>query len=127
MKALVNFMNWLTDMDWGWWPLLSARPPKDRPIDSAVLLKITPCFGTAAGLVIAVIEHHLTSLVRVAGDLVFGWLGFFILYRFTFALAWNSRAKQLRQSAAEPGASPNGGPATRSGDSGAGGGPPSVG
>ena len=77
------------------------QAPKDRLIDSAVLMKITPCFGTAAGLVIAVVEHHLTSPVRLAADLVFGWLGFFILYRFTFALAWNSRAKLLRQSAAE--------------------------
>jgi hypothetical protein len=126
MKALINFMNWLTDMDWGWWPLLRARPPKDRPINSAVLLKITPFFGTVAGLAIAVIERHLASPVWVAADLLFGWLGFFIGYRLTFALAWNSRARLLQHNLAEPGGSPNGGPVTRSGNSGIIEGPPSV-
>jgi hypothetical protein len=126
MKALVDFMNWLTDMDWGWWPLLGARPSKDKPINSAVLLKITPYFGTATGLVIAIFEHHLTSLLRVAADVLVGWLVFFILYRFTFALAWNSRARLLGHSLAEPSASPNGGPTLPPGDSAATEGPPSV-
>jgi hypothetical protein len=124
VKALVKFMNWLTDMDWGWWPLLSARPSKDSPIDRTVLLKITPFFGSAAGLVIGVIEHHLASPLRVAADLLIGWLAFFIGYRLTFALAWNSRARTLRP--AEPCAAPKGGPATAPADPKASGGPPSV-
>ena len=119
-------MNWLTDMDWGWWPILSARPPKDRPINTAVLLKITPIFGTAAGLALAAIEQHLNSPIRVAADVLVGWLGFFVLYRCTFALAWNSRAKRLGRKLAEPGASPNGGPTEPFGTSAVGGGPPSV-
>jgi len=126
MKALVKLMNWLTDMDWGWWPLLSARPPKDRPIDSAVVAKITPFFGTGAGLLIAVIEHHLASPLRVALDVLVGGAAFFILYRFTFALAWNSRARLLSHNPAEPGAAPNGGPATPVGGSAVREGPPSA-
>ena len=125
MKALIDFMNWLTDMDWGWWPLLSTRPPREKPIDVPVLARITPFFGTVLGLLIALIGHHLASPVRIALDLVLGWVVFFTGYRLTFAVAWNSRAKLLRRPA-EPGASPNGGPAKPLGNSGAGGGPPSV-
>jgi hypothetical protein len=126
MRALVDFMNWLTDMDWGWWPILSARPSRDKPINSAVLFKITPYFGTATGLVIAIFEHHLNSLVRLATDVLVGWVGFFILYRFTFALAWNSRVKLLNHNVAEHGAPPNGGPAMSPCGSRVGDGPPSV-
>jgi hypothetical protein len=125
MKALIDFMNWLTDMDWGWWPLLSARPSKEKPIDSIVLAKITPFFGTLTGLLIAVIANHFTSLRRVLVDVGLAWVLFFIGYRLTFAIAWNSRARLLRR-VFEPVASPNGSLTERSGNSEAGGEPPSV-
>ena len=126
MNALVKFLNWLTDMDWGWWPLLSMRPPRDKPINSAILLKITPCFGTIVGLAVAAIKHHLRSPARIAVDVLIAWLAFFVLYRFTFAVAWNSRARILSCDMAERRGSPGDGPAASVGDSGAAGGTPSV-
>jgi len=27
---LENLINGLTDMDWGWWPVLFLRPPKTK-------------------------------------------------------------------------------------------------
>ena len=125
MKVVIDFMNWLTDMDWGWWPLLSARPSKERPIDIVVLAKITPFFGTLAGLLIAVIANHFTSLRRVLVDVGLAWVLFFIGYRLTFAIAWNSRARLLRRVFA-PVASPNGSSAEPLRSPEAGGEPPSV-
>jgi hypothetical protein len=125
MKALIDFMNWLTDMDWGWWPLLSARPLRQNPIGVTVLAKITPFFGTVLGLLLFVIGQRPPSPVWIPVDLVLGWVGFFICYRLTFAVAWNSRARLLGRSG-KPGAAPNGGPAVTPGKSGAGGRAPSA-
>lgn len=97
MKILFSFMNWLTDMDWGWWPLLKCRPPRDQKIDASVLMKITPFFGTVVGILIAVIRHQMKPPTTLILWIIVGWVLFFILYRLTFAVAWNVRAKQMRK------------------------------
>ncbi|MDP2984206.1 MAG: hypothetical protein Q8O92_12865 [Candidatus Latescibacter sp.] len=107
MKAIINFLNLLTDTDWFWSPLLRFRPPKDKNIGSIVVLKITPFIGTVAGIIFAAIQHHLQSPTHFIVDVMFGWVAFFIIYRITFAPAWNSRARMLRQNRAEQGASPD--------------------
>ena len=96
MQVVIDFMNRLTDMDWGWWPMLSARPPKDRDIDSVVVLKITPVFGTAVALVAILPTLGSLSPTRLAIILVVCWVAFFAAYRATFAVAWNARARSLR-------------------------------
>ncbi len=55
MRKFEDIMNWLTDLDWGWWPVLSMRPQKDDDIDNRVLLKISPIFGSVAGLILYVL------------------------------------------------------------------------
>ena len=60
---------------------------------------------------------------------VFTWgpILLFPLLGFALALGWKRRLEgELQSENAEPGASPNGGPAMRSGNSEVGGGPPSV-
>lgn len=109
MNKLSSFMNWLSDMDWGWWPLLKYRPAKDRDIDSGVLFKVTPLFGSLAGVLIAAGSSLLRDPLAVVGCIVVGWVLFFVLYRITFAVAWNRRAKELRKQRAEP---PAAGPTT---------------
>ena len=104
MNKLWSFMNWLSDMDWGWWPLLKYRPAKDRNIDSRVLFKVTPVFGSIAGVLIAAGSSLLLNPLAVAGCIAVGWMLFFALYRITFAVAWNRRAKELRKAQAEPSA-----------------------
>ena len=95
MQAIENFMNKLTDMDWGWWPAVHLRPVKDENIDNPVLLKITPIFGTFAALIIILTSIDITIL---SGLIIFivSWIAFFIIYKFTFAIAWNRRASRLR-------------------------------
>ena len=29
MNKIIDFMNWLTDIDGGWWPLIKCRPEKN--------------------------------------------------------------------------------------------------
>ena len=96
MNKLVDFMNRLTDMDGGWWPLLKLRPAKDEYIDNLVVLKTTPFFGTVIGLSFIIISSEYNNLIQILIKLALGWLMFFIAQRLTFALAWNIRADKLK-------------------------------
>lgn len=99
MRKLEDFMNQLTDMDWGWWPVLFLRPPKDRDIGNVVMLKMTLWFGTLVGLAVWLIPTRgapgltATEIVRL---ILCAWVAFFLGYKFTFAIFWNRRAKRLR-------------------------------
>ena len=66
---------------------------------NAVLLKMTLCFGSSLAvlllLLLLLVERSITpaSIAVVA----FGcWVGFFLAYKFTFAIFWNRRARRLR-------------------------------
>jgi hypothetical protein len=100
MRQIEDFMNSLTDMDWGWWPVVSMRPPKDRDIDVRVLAKISPIFGSTMGLLaflLLVIQRTVTfNITGLFVYVVLGVVAFFILYKFTFAYFWNCRARRLR-------------------------------
>lgn len=96
MNKLIDFMNRLTDMDWGWWPLVKCRPEKDEYIDSKVLAKITPLFGTLTGLIFIYISDAYNDLLHAVISIVLGWVFFFTLYKVSFAVAWNIRADRLK-------------------------------
>ena len=101
MNKLVDVLNWLSDQDWEWWPLVGLRPPKDEDISNLLVLRLTPFFGTLSGLAIAGVAGHLRSPPHLLLDLVIGWVAFFVLYRASFAPAWNARARSLRAQGAE--------------------------
>jgi hypothetical protein len=96
MRAIEDFMNRLTDMDWGWWPVLHFRPAKDENIDNKVLIKITPIFGTFLALFILFTSTQNT-LISVLTTVLVSWIAFFAAYKLTFAIAWNARASRLRE------------------------------
>lgn len=101
MQRLERIMNGLTDADWGWWPVVFLRPPRDRDIDTPVLLKMTCVFGVGAGMIgVSLMASNGIALnaTRVLLSLLVGCLGFFFVYRVTFARFWNRRAKRLRES-----------------------------
>lgn len=105
MQKLEGFMNSLTDQDWGWWPVVSLRPPKDRDIDNLTLLKMTCFFGPAMGLVMLLFRVRsleALTLQRIVLHLVLGCVAFFILYKLSFAFFWNRRARRLRAKATQP-------------------------
>ena len=97
MKLVVNFLNWLTDMDLGWWPLLKYRPAKDEVLDFKILLKITPIFGTIAALIAILLTGEYREIPTIISIFIFCWLLFFFGYRCTFSVAWNIRAKKLNK------------------------------
>jgi hypothetical protein len=100
MRKVEDFLNRLTDMDWGWWPMLAFRPPKDRDIDNRVLLKVSPVFGSISGLLIfLIVSARYSPFITVwslIACLLLGIVFFFTFYKFTFALFWNRRARRLR-------------------------------
>ena len=105
LDKLENLMNGLTDMDWGWWPVLFLRPPKDKDMDNLMLLRLTLGCGSVVGaLFLLAIVVRATETLTV-GDIVtfiifcmlLGWLLFFVFYKMTFAYFWNRRARRLRQ------------------------------
>jgi len=99
MRGLENFMNALSDMDWGWWPVRFLRPPKNKDIDNLVLLKLTFFFGPVMGLAVFLLRLGRMEKVTpggVAAYFLFGCVLFFVFYKFTFAYFWNRRARRLR-------------------------------
>ena len=100
MQEIEDFMNRLTDMDWGWWPVVSMRPPQNRDIDDKVILKISPIFGSPLGLLLFVIFRSGKSAPVAACvflvAMIVGCAVFFVTYKSTFAHFWNRRAKRLR-------------------------------
>lgn len=104
MRRIEDFMNRLTDIDWGWWPALSLRPAKDRDINNRVLLKMSSVFGSMTGLLLLFIRlvqgRAEFSFTNVVGYLAFGWVLFFIIYKVTFAYFWNRRARRIRSARA---------------------------
>lgn len=93
-------MNWLTDMDWGWWPAVSLRPQKDRDIDNKVLIKLSLLFGAAVGLIAFLLEQtryrSAFNFVALLIYLAAGIFLFFFGYKVSFAYFWNRRARRLR-------------------------------
>ncbi len=99
IDQIENFMNTLTDMDWGWWPVLSLRPTKDKDIDNVIVLKMTLIYGSIAGALSALLISLLSGGITL-GVLSFAfplaWLLFFIGYKVTVVYFWNRRARRLR-------------------------------
>lgn len=99
MNRIEDIMNRMTDMDWGWWPLLRLRPSKDRDIDNPVLLRLTLFFGPFVGIcaiLVITLLYRLPPLLYLVCALPAACLGFFFGYKFSFALFWNRRAARLR-------------------------------
>ena len=99
IDQIENFMNKLTDMDSGWFPVLFLRPTKDKDIDNVVLVKLSLVFGSAIGVILLLLNFTKEvgiSLGNVVFSMLAGWVIFFVLYKLTFAYFWNRRARRLR-------------------------------
>lgn len=100
-------MNWLTDMDAGWWPVVFLRPAKNKEIGNVLLLKMSGVFGTAVGLLVFlwffIKPNRAVFSGLLAFGVMFGYILFFLFYKFTFAYFWNRRAKRLSDGEIRPG------------------------
>jgi hypothetical protein len=93
----------------GWEPLLSLRPPKHQDIDNLIILRLSPFFGCGPSLFVFLgfafdhlrpltVSHLITLILMGCALILFGFVGFFVLYKLTFAFFWNRRARRLRNS-----------------------------
>ena len=108
MRTLEDFMNRLTDMDSGWWPFLYLRPETSQLMDNRILLKMSIYFGPLYGAILSFLpvlfKRAEFSLSSVVASAVIVTILFFPLYKYTFALFWNRRARRLQAQTHEPSA-----------------------
>jgi hypothetical protein len=105
MRRLEDFMNKLTDADWGWWPFLRLRPPPHVEMDDFLLLRLAIFGGCFLGLVLF---YPLSRILNLPASLFSALLGvllcsifFFVGYKFSFAYFWNRRARRLQRAAGD--------------------------
>jgi len=95
MQTLETFLNWLQDMDWGWWPFLHLRPKNTVRMTTLHVAKMSAHYGPIVALVIVLLGRRDLSLLGVVAVAVGSIAFFFVGYRLTFAVAWNRRAARL--------------------------------
>src|SRR5258706_4439162 len=96
--GLEQFANYLTDMDREWWPFLFLRPQQHERMGSRRVAALAALYGVFAGLlmnVVAILAGHHPGAFNPFLFPVGATLGFFVVYRFTFAYFWNRRAPRL--------------------------------
>ena len=92
--------NLVSDMDMSWSPFLFLRPAQDERLTSGRVMVLAGLYGAMGGVAL---DAWLAISARTTGaalpsPLLFPLAliaGFFLVYRFTFALAWNVRAERL--------------------------------
>lgn len=106
MRWLEDFMNNLTDKDWGWWPYVSLRPDKDEEMDNKFLLRLTlyytPVMGTIYVFTLLLMPQNRlfgieSRILSISVAMILMMVFFFIAYRLTFAFTWNKRARRLHK------------------------------
>ncbi len=97
IEGLEQFANSVSDLDREWGPFLFLRPARTERMTSWRVMGLAALYGVMTGML-------MNAVARVAGqgrDLNLlllptgATLGFFLLYRLTFAVCWNRRAERL--------------------------------
>src|SRR5215469_5241750 len=95
LERLVNHVN---DTDHQWGPFLFLRPDRAERMTSARVGALAALYGILAGCFINVVVRLTGEHADRLHPLLFPiatTLGFFTLYRFTFAATWNRRAARI--------------------------------
>ena len=96
---LENILNTVSDQDGQWWPFVFLRPEQRERMTSsrvaALSLLLGFFFGMLANVVVA-LTANAAHRPHVLVFPLFTALGFFALFRATFAYSWNRRAARLR-------------------------------
>jgi hypothetical protein len=103
-EELERMLNYVSDMDREWGPLLFLRPERGERMTSRRVAALAGLYGVLAGCAVNVVvrltREHADSLNPLLFPLA-TTLVFFALYRFTFAACWNRRAERLSRGARE--------------------------
>jgi hypothetical protein len=96
---LEDILNTVNDHDGQWWPFVFLRPSQNEPMSSlrvaTLSLLLGAFFGMLANLAVALTAMPAHRPHVIVFPLCTA-LGFFALFRVTFALSWNRRAARLR-------------------------------
>jgi hypothetical protein len=96
-----NAVNTLSDMDSGWWPFLFLRPAQEDRITNLRVAALSLLYGLTGGMLANIALRLSGEDAREAAHLTFftfpvaATLGFFVIYKLTFACCWNRRAARL--------------------------------
>ncbi|MEO8874815.1 MAG: hypothetical protein ABI461_04435 [Polyangiaceae bacterium] len=95
-SGVEDALNAMSDQDVSWWPFLELRPQTHEHLSTRRVLKMSLCYGPllAMILLLATIQH---ASLQAALTIVIAAIALsFVIYRVTFAVAWNRRAERLQ-------------------------------
>jgi len=93
-----RLLNHVTDTDHEWGPFLFLRPGREERMTSLRVGALAALYGILAGCVVNVVVRLTGEHGGSVPPLLFPLattLGFFALYRATFAVSWNRRAARI--------------------------------
>jgi hypothetical protein len=106
---LEDAVNTVSDMDSGWWPFLFLRPTQEDRITNLRVAMLSVLYGVMGGMMANIAlrvtgegarEGAEAARVSFSTFPVLATIGFFVLYKLTFAYCWNRRADRLTPIAA---------------------------
>jgi hypothetical protein len=96
---LEDILNTVSDQDAQWWPFVFLRPEREERMNSRRVAALSLLLGTFFGMLANLAVALTANPVHRPNVLVFPVctaLGFFAIFRATFAYSWNRRAARLR-------------------------------
>jgi hypothetical protein len=100
IEELERTLNHVSDMDHEWGPFLFLRPGREERMSSARVATLSVLYGVLGGCLVNIAVRLTGEHAATLNPLLFPLattLGFFTLYRFTFAACWNRRAERMRR------------------------------
>lgn len=95
LDSFEQALNWVSDRDVEWWPFVFMRPQVNERMTSSLVATLAVLYGgmigAMANLAMALLGHRVGLLLIPVGLM----LGFFAVFRLSFAWAWNRRAARL--------------------------------
>jgi hypothetical protein len=109
VRSFEDVLNVISDLDQNWWPFVFLRPERHQKITWARTALLAILYGVFAGTLV-------NALVKLGGgeENINPWMfpvgatvGFFLVFRMTFAFGWNRRAARLSPLQTPPTAEPD--------------------
>ncbi|HEX7666581.1 MAG TPA: hypothetical protein VF407_18770 [Polyangiaceae bacterium] len=90
-----NALNAMTDQDWAWWPFVELRPQTHTRMDTRRVAKMSLHYGPLIAMILLVPCVRQLALGDAVSIVASSIALTFLIWRFTFAIAWNRRAARI--------------------------------
>ena len=97
-RSIEDVLNAVSDEDWAWWPFLDLRPASDEPLTTLRVAHMSLCFGPLMALLLLPLTFGNLTVAESIAIVLASIVVTFVIYRTTFAVAWNRRASRSRDS-----------------------------